>query len=85
MDEGTCPSCGAKILFAKDQDGTTHPLNKRRVRVYFETGTGVCYRIRTETKKDQLVLVPELYYISHYTTCTDPSRHSKKRTPHAPN
>lgn len=81
MEEGVCESCSAKILFVTDQDGTKHPLNKRRVRVYYRDGRGWHYKTTTELLKgkvDQVKFVPDLYHISHYTTCPHPERHSKR-------
>ena len=75
MEEGTCSSCGAKILFVTDQDGTRLPVNKRRVRVYC-SGFDSKWRF-LQDPEDR----PLLYHISHFVTCPDASSHSKTKEP----
>jgi len=67
-----CRSCGAKIIWIKDQDGTCLPINAHRVRVYDSAPTGWHYKEVLRTTD------PLLYYISHFLTCPDSTKHSKR-------
>ncbi len=68
-----CSSCGAKIIWIKDQNGTRIPVNKTRVRTYFEVEGGEwCF-----TPDNSGTGKACLYHISHFLTCPDSSEHSK--------
>lgn len=75
MDDPRCSSCGAKILWITDQNGTRLPLNKTRVRIY---------RLSGDEKGEFLTdgvgagESPMLVHTSHFTTCPHASSHSKK-------
>jgi len=74
---GKCDSCGADIMWREDQNGVTHPLNYRRVRVYHEDG---CYmevgHLHVYDNADEGAK-PLLMRISHFLTCPNAKEHSK--------
>ena len=80
-DTGPVPggSCGAKIVWAEDQNGTKIPLNFNRVRVYHDDG---CFL--EVPHLDGKVFVdgdkPHLMRVSHFTTCPNAAEHSKGRS-----
>ncbi len=70
-----CKSCGAEIIWVKDQDGTRRALNKTRVRVYC-SGFDSKWRF-LQDPEDR----PLLYHISHFLTCPNASSHTKAASP----
>jgi len=68
-----CKSCGAKIIWVRDQNGTQIPLNYCRVRVYKNVLTaGWHYKEVLHTTDAQL------YHISHFITCPNASQHQAR-------
>lgn len=75
-----CDSCGASIIWIKDQNGTRIPLNKGRVRVYTSDGPQPAERWLYAVGENDHPLdgKPRLFHISHFITCPNATHHSKK-------
>lgn len=75
MPTSKCKSCGAAILWVKDQWGKVLPVNKRRVRAYHmhvpDAKVATCLHHGGKDMK------PYLVHISHFLTCPDATKHSK--------
>lgn len=70
-----CDSCGAEIIWIKDQKDKRLPVNKRRVRVYDQTlSAGWHFKEALHTDDARL------FYISHFITCPNATQHSKENT-----
>ncbi len=73
MKETVCKSCGKKILFAKDVEGKTHPLDL--VAPVFEV---------EESDSGPIARRAERSYVSHFANCPNSSGHSKSGSGAAP-
>lgn len=69
---GVCKSCGAKVIWIEDQNGTKLPVNPTRVRVYDKPKKFPWHYKEVVHGND-----PILYYISHFITCPNASEHSR--------
>lgn len=69
----TCPTCGQKILWVTDQNGTKLPLNKTRVRLYVLTSE----HEGTAEFETGMMGEPKLRHISHFVTCPQAASHSR--------
>ena len=70
-----CEACGARFEFVKGPNGKQIPVQK--VRVVYALSAGETELTKFLPKKDQLN-VPK-FYVSHYETCSDPERFSRRR------
>lgn len=86
MAEGTCESCGERILFVVVMNNAGRkpkrmPLNPApdptgNVAVRVEaSGT----RIGRVLGKDQKAVSPEILYTPHFATCSHPERHRRRQ------
>lgn len=66
MNVTRCKSCGRKIVFAITEQGKTIPLDLTAP-VYYCNWDAKCFR------------GPAHHYVSHFATCPDASKHSKKK------
>lgn len=73
-DTKPCSSCGKPVLWIEDQNGTKLPLNTVRVRVYVIDDQLGGWRYAADSEG-----VPVLRHISHFVTCPNASKHSKKK------
>lgn len=85
MKTSKCESCGAEIVWMKDQDGTTLPVNKVRVRAYWivSEGLGRFMEEATPDRERTALNSPrrraQLFHVSHFTTCPKAGVHSRHR------
>lgn len=75
-DFANCASCGARIIWIEDQNGTRIPLNRVRARVYDYVDREGYAPVFMQDSHGK----PLLYHISHFLTCPNASRHSKQTT-----
>lgn len=64
-----CKACGCPLMFVKGEKGKLIPLDKRTV----------VYEIRPDMVGEEVAVPIAERYVSHFATCTDPSRFSKAR------
>ncbi len=62
-DFGPCRACGATIMFVRTENGKSHPVNVKPVRIWVDDGQH--YKQVSG-------------YMTHFATCTDPGRFRKK-------
>ena len=73
-----CSSCGKPVIWITDQNGTLLPINVVRVRTYWADEQDRWYYDVADVPTGS----PHLKFISHFVTCPNASKHSKKaKTP----
>lgn len=65
-DFSPCKACGQTIMFVTTENGKSHPVDAKGVRIWVDTGDHVHFK-------------QVAGYMTHFATCTSPGRFRKPK------